>query len=194
MIPSDAALIEFAVYRPLDPNARDGKTEFGEPRYVVYVIRNQGEVRWAELGAAKEVDGKVDAWRQALRDPRGKEAHRLGRAVDERVMQPVRALTGDAAQLLVSPDGGLNLIPFAALADEQGRYLIERYSINYLTSGRDLLRLQTARQSRSAPLVLADPVFGEPDGVQISKAEIPAKGPIDAGPPASERDHRLGPV
>jgi CHAT domain-containing protein len=33
-----------------------------------------------------------------------------------------------------------------------------------------------ARQSRNAPLVLADPVFGEPGGVQISKAEIPAKG------------------
>ena len=176
VIPSDAALLEFAVYRPLNPKPMDGKTEFSEPRYVVYVIRNQGEVRWAELGAAKEVDGKVDAWRQALRDPRGKEAQRLGRAVDEKVMQPVRKWAGDASQLLFSPDGVLNLLPVAALVDEKGSYLIERYSINYLTSGRDLLRLQMARQSRNAPLVLADPVFGEPDGVQISKAEIPAKG------------------
>jgi len=84
------------------------------------------------------------------------------RAVDEEIMQPVRSLFGDAAQLLVSADGSLNLIPFAALVDEQGKYLIERYSIAYLTSGRDLLRLQVPRESKSPPVVIADPAFGEP--------------------------------
>jgi CHAT domain-containing protein len=62
--------------------------------------------------------------------------------------------------LLISPDGALNLIPFAALVDERGRYLVERYSISYLASGRDLLRLQASRKSQSGPLVIADPDFG----------------------------------
>jgi CHAT domain-containing protein len=66
-------------------------------------------------------------------------------------------------RLLVSPDGELNLIPFAALVDEEGHYLIERYSITYLTSGRDLLRMQVAREGKGKPLVIADPAFGEPD-------------------------------
>ena len=57
-------------------------------------------------------------------------------------MQPVRALAGDAGHLLISPEGDLNLIPFEALKDQQDRYLIEKYSISYLTTGRDLLRLQ----------------------------------------------------
>jgi CHAT domain-containing protein len=61
---------------------------------------------------------------------------------------------------LIAPDGSLNLIPFAALVDEENRYLIERCAISYLTSGRDLLRLQNPQPSRSAPLVLADPLFG----------------------------------
>ena len=56
---------------------------------------------------------------------------------------------GDVSQLLVSPDGALNLVPFEALVDEQGRYLIERFSISYLTSGRDLLRMQVPRVHRS---------------------------------------------
>jgi CHAT domain-containing protein len=77
-------------------------------------------------------------------------------------MRPLRAAIGDAARLLISPDGLLNLAPFEAFADEQGRYLIERYRMSYLSSGRDLLRLQVARESRSAPVIVADPLFGEP--------------------------------
>jgi CHAT domain-containing protein len=85
-------------------------------------------------------------------------------------MQPLRALLGATTHLLISPDGALNLIPFAALVDEQGRYLVERYSFNYLTSGRDLLRLQVARESQSAPLIVADPAFGEPE--QTASAQV----------------------
>jgi len=39
----------------------------------------------------------------------------LARSLDEKIMQPVRTLLGDATQLLVSPDGAPNLIPFEAL-------------------------------------------------------------------------------
>ena len=42
----------------------------------------------------------------------------------------------------------------------RGRYAVERYSISYLTSGRDLLRLQVARESKGGLLVAA-PDFGE---------------------------------
>jgi CHAT domain-containing protein len=77
-------------------------------------------------------------------------------------MQPVRKLIGDAKQLLISPDGELNLIPFEALVDERGRYLVENHSIAYLTSGRDLLRMEVPRESRNRPVVFADPLFGEP--------------------------------
>jgi CHAT domain-containing protein len=55
----------------------------------------------------------------------------------------------------------LNLIPFGALVDEQGHYLIELYSFSYLTSGRDLLRMHEPRQSKSSPLVIANPSFGD---------------------------------
>jgi CHAT domain-containing protein len=161
-IPDNAALIELAVYRPFDPKAKDDKTAFGEPRYVAYIIRRQGAVQWKELGEAKTVDASINTLRQALRDPKRKDVKQLTRAVDERVMQPFRSLLGGATHLLIAPDGALNLIPFEALVDEQGRYLIERYAFNYLTSGRDLLRLQTRRESKSPPVVVADPVFGEP--------------------------------
>jgi CHAT domain-containing protein/Flp pilus assembly protein TadD len=172
-IPDDAALIEFAVYRPFDPKAPDNQKAYGEPRYVAYVVRKQGAVLWKELGDAKAIDRAIDEFRKALRDPKRRDVQRLARAVDEKVMQPVRPLLGDATKLLISPDGALNLIPFEALVDHQNRYLVERFSCTYLTSGRDLLRLQVARASKSPPVVLANPMFGEPELIAMAKANGP---------------------
>ncbi|MEP6920741.1 MAG: CHAT domain-containing protein, partial [bacterium] len=161
-IPRNAALIEFASYRPFNPRAENNNEAYGKPHYAVYVLRQQGEAQWKELGEALAIDASVDGLRKALRDPQRSDVQHLARDLDEKVMQPIRGLMNDATQLLISPDGELNLIPFAALVDEQGRYLVQRYSFTYLTSGRDLLRMQVARASKSLPLVVANPSFGEP--------------------------------
>jgi CHAT domain-containing protein len=141
------------------------------------VLRRNGETRSRDLGDARAIDDAVGGLRQALRDPRRRDVQQLARAVDEAVMQPLRPLVGDATQLLVSPDGELNLIPFEALLDEQGRYLIERYAVTYLSSGRDLPRLQVVRESKSPPLVIANPLFGEPTAPLLASADIGVKRP-----------------
>lgn len=159
-IPENAALVELTVYRPFDPRAVGGK-EYGPPSYVAYVVRNDGEIGWKELGLASEIDQTVEDLRKGLRDPSRKDVRQLLRSVDEKVMRPVRALVGGSTQLLISADGTLNLVPFGALVDEQDEYVIENYSVAYLTSGRDLLRMQLSREGRSRPLVVANPLFGE---------------------------------
>jgi CHAT domain-containing protein/Tfp pilus assembly protein PilF len=158
-IPQDAALVEFVLYRPYDVKATNVKSRFGPPRYVAYVLRRTGAPRWVDLGEAAGIDTAVASWRRALASPASREVNQRARAVDELLMRRVRALVGDARHLLLSPDGALNLIPFAALVNEQNRYLVEDYSITYLTSGRDLLRLQTSAESRQGPVVVADPLF-----------------------------------
>src|SRR6266498_2872568 len=159
-IPPDSALIEFTSYRPFNAKAANVYEAYGQPRYVAYVLRHEGEIEWKELGDAKSIDTAIATLRKALRDPRRGDVKRPARAVDAKVFQPVRPLLGDMTRLLISPDGQLNLIPFAALVDERGRYVVERYSISYLASGRDLLRLQVARESKGGPLVVAAPDFG----------------------------------
>lgn len=174
-IPGDAALIEFAVYRPFNPTVPSSDPlTYGPSRYVAYVLRSEGGVRWKELGPAGEIDKAVAAVREALRNPARRDAATLARSLDAMVMQPLRPILGDAARLLVSPDGELNLVPFEALLDERQRYLVERYSISYLTSGRDLLRLQVPRPLTGGLLVVADPAFGEPRPERAPAA--PARG------------------
>jgi CHAT domain-containing protein/Tfp pilus assembly protein PilF len=165
LLPTGTALIEYAFYRVDDAKIESKK----QSRYAAYVLVAGAPAQWVDLGDAGPIDRAVAAWRSALRDPQRADANRLARALDEKVMQPVRGLVGSSQHLLISADGSLNVIPFAALVDEQSRYLMERFSISYLTSGRDLLRLQVARNSRTGPVVLADPAFGEP-------ATIPSRG------------------
>jgi len=159
-IPTNSALIEFALFTPMEPRTEKN----GPPRYLAYLLKSQGQPKWVDLGEATLIDRAIDAWRKALRDPNRNDVKRLARALDERLMRPIRSLlsqmSGDTSRLLIVPDGDLNLIPFAALVDEQNQYLIERYAISYLTSGRDLLRLQTTVPSSDAPLVVANPDFG----------------------------------
>src|SRR5580658_6681966 len=107
-IPAPAALVEYAAYRPFNAKLAEEETAFGEPHYIAYVLHQQGDVRWRELGPAKEINAAVGA----LRDPKRKDAQQLARALDEKIMRPVRELASDATQLLISPDGELNLIPF----------------------------------------------------------------------------------
>src|SRR5262249_1788449 len=98
------------------------------------------------------------------------------RALDQKIMQPVRKLLDGKRTLLISPDGALNLIPFAALVDEQSKYLVESYSLSYLTTGRDLLRLQAQKESRLGTIVFADPDF-ESTQAAASGRSVKAKKP-----------------
>lgn len=172
-LPDDAALIEFAVYRPFDPKAESNNTAYGPARYVAYILTRR-DTRGIDLGPVSDIDAAVGAFRQALGDPRRTDVSRLGRQVDAAVMQPVRERAGSPRRLLISPDGTLNLLPFEALRDEQGRYAIERFHISYLSSGRDLLRLNTPRRSRSDAVIVADPLFGDPAAPAASRAASPA--------------------
>ncbi|MFN7929797.1 MAG: tetratricopeptide repeat protein [Blastocatellia bacterium] len=186
-IPRDAALVEFVRYdaagrERIFPGIKNNTTNSAaggakgtgnakantQARYAVYVLTAEGAPRWADLGEAEALEQAVNNWRQALRDPQRMDAKRLARGLSYRLMRPVQALIGDAKHLLISPDGALNLIPFAALTDAQDKYLVESYSISYLTSGRDLLRLQNARSSRGEAVVVADPDFGDPPVVLAS--------------------------
>ncbi len=154
-LPRQTSLIEFAAYQPYQFSAKAA----APTHYIAYVLNSDGAIKWKDLGEAAAIDQSIEALRQALRDSGRSDVRQLARNVDEKVMQPLRPLLGDAPHLLISPDGMLNLLPFAALVDEQNRYLIERSAISYLTSGRDLLRLQVARTHKSEPLILADPDF-----------------------------------
>jgi CHAT domain-containing protein len=156
LIPNDTAVVEYAVYRPVTPA---GKTPADTTRYAVFVIDRSGVVGSADLGPATEVDRSASMLRTALRDPKRQDFVRLSRALDQMAVAPVRKLIRNYTHLIISPDSELNLVPFEAIYDPSGQPLVANHQITYLTSGRDLARMQIKRESRTAPTIIADPLF-----------------------------------
>jgi CHAT domain-containing protein/tetratricopeptide (TPR) repeat protein len=178
-IPPGAALVEIFKYHPFDAKAITQAGKFGEPRYIAFVLRPEGETAWVELGDANLIDRGVSRFRAALKNTKSLDANKLGRSLDEQIMQPIRPLVADSRQILLSPDSGLNLIPFCALVDEQSHYLIENYSITYLTSGRDLLPSTSTVNRPKRSLVIANPLFDESAANRQSSPTATATRSID---------------
>lgn len=172
-IPVDAALVEFAVYLPFDFKNDDFNNAYGVPRYVAYILRKNGNVKFAEIGDKKTIDKTIVDFRKALSDPKNKDLKTFARAADEKIMKPIRAALGDSKQIFVSPDGDLNLIPFESLIDEKGNYLIEKFSFNYLTSGRDFLRMKKTGDNKGEFLIIANPSFS---GENETKIDVKTSG------------------
>lgn len=158
-LPVGSALVEWVRYRKVEPKARTRSERYGSPRYAAVVLFPSGEPTWLDLGDAELIEAQVASLRMTL--ARGlvgasDEARRL----DAMVMAPIRMKLGSTRHVFLSPDGDLNLLPFAALVDEQGRYLVESYTFTYLTGGRDLLRLALDTKAQSPALIVAAPHYG----------------------------------
>jgi hypothetical protein len=126
--------------------------------------------------AAPAIDDAVEQFRRAVSDPDNDRAAELGRALYALTLAKVApaelgralyALTlakvapalGGATRGLIAPDGALNVVPFSALVDDRGEFLIKRYTFTYLTSGRDLLRLGIRTRPQGSGAIFADPRF-----------------------------------
>ncbi|WOB68404.1 tetratricopeptide repeat protein [Microcystis aeruginosa LE3] len=162
LIPADAALVEIVRYQPFNPKAPENQ-RFGIPRYAVYILYPNGDIKAKDLGEAKPIEDKLIYFRDNLADAETPlpQLQKSARQLDETLMQPIRQLLGNTKTILLSPDAALNLIPFEALVDENNQYLVENYHITYLTSGRDLLRLKDKFASQQSPLIVADPFYGK---------------------------------
>lgn len=158
-------LVEWTRFSPINPKGRPNKDRFGAPRYAAYLITHSQTPMVVDLGEATAIERAVAQLQNVLRspgsDPRPQEARRVFELAVRPLLVPLRQLQPNPTRLLLSPDGALHLIPFAALLDEQGRYLGQRWELSYLTSGRDLLRLDGNTVPRSGVTVLADPDFDQ---------------------------------
>jgi CHAT domain-containing protein len=81
--------------------------------------------------------------------------------------------------LTIVPHGPLINVPFAALKDAQGRYLIERYALHSLTAGAmlDYTKSHTSNPRAGSMLLVADPsepptIPGEPPLPRLPGAQL----------------------
>jgi CHAT domain-containing protein/tetratricopeptide (TPR) repeat protein len=141
---SDEALVEFVAYSDRGPH------------YGAFLLANKGNLQWIDLGPAGPIDqsaqdliASANDWSVSLTS----HEKRASRSEEETARDAMRSLSGklrpviarieaDATirRIRIASDGMLNLVPFAALSDAHGRFLIERFSISYISASRDLVQ------------------------------------------------------
>lgn len=174
-IPPYARLVEIVSFQPGDPNA-PYRVDLGQAprRYAAFVVGSRTEPVMIDLGPVEAIDQAVDAFREAIMDPADGRAIARGRALYDLTMAKVVPRLGGATSILIAPDGKLNLVPFAALVDERRVFLLEKYTFTYLTSGRDLLRLNVRPRAKGGGVIFADPTFDAADGPASPSTGAPA--------------------
>jgi CHAT domain-containing protein len=172
-IPRDAALVEIVRYTPVDPGP---PRLWSADRYVAYALFSTGDPVWEDLGEVSDIDRLCLQLQASMRNPaNGSQTSSISRQLDEMVVRPIRKHLGSIVEVFLSPDGQLSVIPFAALVDEHGQFLLQRYQFTYLSSGRDLVRLTTKRKARPGTVVIANPDFGQPrPGSKVVYVPLPA--------------------
>lgn len=158
------------------PAAEDALEDGSRDWYVAFVVPASGDgPRLVDLGPAPLIDRAIARFRRGLAEgatigpthrgftsvPASDDGWaQAGAVLRERLVDPLRAVLGTRTRLVLAPDGDVATLPFEALPDDHGGYLIDTLDISYVSAGRDLLRLASPPAIvSSAPLVLADPDF-----------------------------------
>jgi len=111
-------------------------------RILAFVVRPGPNVAMIPLGLEGEMSEAINAWREAV--GRGDDETRPGGMAVETVARmawdPLLPHLGGVDELVVSPDGPLNLLPFGALPSRRtDGFLIEELPISYVASARSLV-------------------------------------------------------
>ncbi len=201
----DEALIDFLRYdryRPAGPDAADATPaalprQDWQRRYLAFVLTGgdcSQPVR-VDLGDARRIDRAVADYRKLVRDGAGgRRIERRARRLFDRLWRPLQPHLGPRRRIWLVPDGALNGLPFDALVDDRGRYLIERHIIGGLATAQQLLRAAADRTAGQGALVAGGIDFGPAGAAAAAPAGVRYGGPLPVAPlPETAREaERVG--
>jgi len=167
-LPNDTVLIEYVRYYQYQ-----GKTKF-ELHYGAVVFSADAPQRWFRLGGAQEIETALKRYQRLVRNPGGEdEMAAVLQQVDNQVWKPLeQAFPLNTNRVIVSPDGQLNFLSFATLLDPEKSFVAEKYLIQYVTSGRDLLREPQPALNKEV-VVMANPNFDT--DIQLASLDPPSQ-------------------
>lgn len=93
------------------------------------------------LGALKPISDSITWFREAIQSEDAGEEELLDTAglAFSRVWEPLQPFIGEKSSIYIVPDSALHLLPFDAMIDENGNYMVQNYDLKLLSSSRDLV-------------------------------------------------------
>jgi CHAT domain-containing protein len=160
ILPKQSAFIDYFIYDTF------GKLASNNPSYGAIVITDDGKLSLAKLGECQKIDALVDRFRKINSSFTGTEMDAemtaVCKSLYDGLIYPLKTYIGNSTNIIISPDGNLNFIPFAAFIDPSGKNLVEKMAIHYVSSGRDLL-MDFVVNSNKEMTIIANPLFSKSD-------------------------------
>ena len=157
-LPVDTALIDFLEYNYWEPppKAKPGPFKI-EQRLTAFVVRHDGQIRRFDFGASRPIVTAVNAWRAGLGQTAAAKA--AGAELRKVIWEPLESQLAGAKVVLVSPDGLVGKLPFAALPGRNpDTYLIEDYALAVISAPQEII-------SHAATLAAGPPAEHEASGL-----------------------------
>ena len=148
-LPVGTVLIDFLDYRHARPDPLRKGQSIQERRITAFVIEHDRPVVRIDLGPTVPIEAAVDAWRTSiLRKQTGsRDAADSGLAVRRLIWQPIEKHLQGHSTVLLSPDGVLTRLPFAAIPGKEKDFLLEEWTLAIVP----LPQLLLTAASRAAP-------------------------------------------
>ncbi|GAB6906667.1 hypothetical protein JCM12296A_25030 [Desulfosarcina cetonica] len=159
-LPPGTAMVDYA---RIDSEVFDSTGKV-PARYVAFILcAGKGNaVEMADLGEADKVDGLITKYKKQLTaggNGRVNDAMSTSRELYGLIFGPILNHLEAVKTIYISPDGNLNLLPFEVLQKSNGKFLVEDYTFNYLSAGRDLLGFTDNQPSNEKCLLIGAPDF-----------------------------------
>ncbi len=155
-VPAGSVLIDITRLDVYNFQAKGKEETWLSSRYVAWIIPPPGkdQIQIVDLGRCEEIDEAITlvsntmssaAQQDGILRTQGEAAAVKQFDIDFSAVSDMiwpslePRLPAGTKNLILSPDGMLWLLPWAALPIDGEKYLLEKYSLRFITSGRDLL-------------------------------------------------------
>jgi CHAT domain-containing protein len=157
-LPDKTVLLEIAKIHQYNFKAIKNENNWLQANYFVFVLHagQADRVALIDLGPADIIDSEIQELKYQIKA--GQEL-KASKKLYEMVFAKIKPKLDSSKEIFISPDGNLNLIAFEILQNQNGRFLIEDYTFNYLSAGRDIVGFGKQKGNSQKSLLIGDPDF-----------------------------------
>jgi len=162
IIPKDSIYIDFVKMKNYDFK----KNKWSDSKYLAFLLSPDKSIEIADLGYTEEIDALINDYRTEIikaentkRPPVKKKLDTISKILYSELLKPLEKHFNGINNIYISPDGNLNLLPFEILITTSKEYIIDKYLVNYIAAGRDIIRFIDKTSTNNKILIMADPDY-----------------------------------
>jgi tetratricopeptide (TPR) repeat protein/CHAT domain-containing protein len=152
-LPKGSVLVEYAKFNITLFN------ENSEPKtkYLAFVLNDSdiNPLSVVILDDAVLIDSAILEFRKSIQAKRDEAVvKKFGNKLYRLLIEPLLPQINNPDHIFISPDSDISFLPFDALVDDGGEYLISKFKFSYLNNGKDIIRFDGRNSNHNQKVIL----------------------------------------